>query len=113
VRKRDLIRGQRVASERGRASIVHITQDDYGYWMMTMEEQDGSLHLMVSGMDDAEHIIGQAYNPDEIDLPSDVTFHVSSEERPIEWPCEEWVVPAPRRTPDPYYRVRSGKRLGK
>ena len=110
TRKRDLMRGQRIAKERTQAAIVHITQDDYGYWMMSLETADGQLHLMMSLLEDVEDPVGHAYNPDELDLPADTMFLVSEDVKPIQLHHPDWNVPEPRRAAKPYYVVEGGVR---
>jgi hypothetical protein len=39
---------------------LHITQDDYGYWMLSLEDQDGTLSLLAHHFATPEHLIENA-----------------------------------------------------
>jgi hypothetical protein len=39
---------------------LHIAQDDYGYWMLSWEKEDGSLSLLAHHAAAPDHLIEQA-----------------------------------------------------
>ena len=39
---------------------LHITQDDYGFWMLSYEQEDGTLSLVAHQFADPEHLIEHA-----------------------------------------------------
>jgi hypothetical protein len=39
---------------------LHITQDDFGYWMMSLEKDDGELSLLAYQFVTPEHLIENA-----------------------------------------------------
>lgn len=39
---------------------LHITQDDYGYWMLSLEQDDGTLTLLAHQFVAPEHLIQNA-----------------------------------------------------
>lgn len=39
---------------------LHITQDDYGYWMLSLEREDGTLSLLAHQFAAPEHLIENA-----------------------------------------------------
>lgn len=39
---------------------LHITQDDWGYWMLSMEKEDGSLTLLAHQFPTPDHLIENA-----------------------------------------------------
>jgi hypothetical protein len=39
---------------------LHITQDDAGYWMMSLEREDGTLTLLEDQFETPEHLIDNA-----------------------------------------------------
>jgi hypothetical protein len=39
---------------------LHVTQDDYGYWMLSLEREDGTLSLMAHQFAAPEHLIENA-----------------------------------------------------
>ena len=43
------------------AKKIHITQDEYGFWLMSMEEPDGSLKLLAHHFPKPDHLIEQAH----------------------------------------------------
>ena len=40
---------------------LHITQDDYGYWQMSVEEKDGNLRLLAHYSETPAHLIENAH----------------------------------------------------
>lgn len=48
---------------------LHITQDDFGYWMMSLEREDGSLALMAHQFNRPDHLI-----EDALELVQDGTY---------------------------------------
>jgi hypothetical protein len=40
---------------------IHITQDQYGFWFMSMEEPDGTLRLLAHHFTKPDHLIEQAH----------------------------------------------------
>lgn len=40
---------------------IHITQDEYGFWMMSLEEPDGSLTLLAHHFVKPDHLVEQAH----------------------------------------------------
>ena len=40
---------------------IHITQDEYGFWLMSLEEPDGSLKLLAHHFTKPDHLIQQAH----------------------------------------------------
>lgn len=98
-------------SNRTRIVRVHITQDDFGYWMMTQEREDGELNLMAYAMEFSDHAVRDAYHPEEAELPPDVEFLISEPVVPLRLGATEWVRPQPCRAHEPYYMVKHGKRM--
>jgi hypothetical protein len=39
---------------------LHITQDDFGYWMLSLEKEDGTLTLMAHQFVTPDHLIENA-----------------------------------------------------
>jgi hypothetical protein len=39
---------------------LHITQDDYGYWMLSLEKEDGTLTLVAHQFAAPDHLIENA-----------------------------------------------------
>jgi hypothetical protein len=39
---------------------LHITQDDYGYWMLSLEKEDGTLGLLAHQFQSADKLIETA-----------------------------------------------------
>ncbi len=39
---------------------LHITQDDYGYWMLSLEKEDGTLSLLAHQFAAPHHLIENA-----------------------------------------------------
>jgi len=39
---------------------LHITQDDYGYWMLSLEREDGTLTLLAHQFASPDHLIENA-----------------------------------------------------
>ena len=39
---------------------LHITQDDYGYWMLSLEKEDGTLSLLAHQFAAPDHLIENA-----------------------------------------------------
>jgi hypothetical protein len=39
---------------------LHITQDDYGYWMLSFEQEDGTMSLVAHQFGGPEHLIEHA-----------------------------------------------------
>jgi hypothetical protein len=39
---------------------LHITQDDYGYWMLSLEQEDGTLSLVAHQFAAPDHLIDTA-----------------------------------------------------
>jgi hypothetical protein len=39
---------------------LHITQDDYGYWMLSLEQEDGTMSLLAHQFAAPEHLIENA-----------------------------------------------------
>src|SRR5215510_13270106 len=51
---------------------IHITQDEYGFWFMSMEEPDGSLKLLAHHFTKPDHLIEQAHQmASEVKVKSD------------------------------------------
>jgi hypothetical protein len=40
---------------------LHITQDDHGFWMMSLEQSDGSLTLLAHHFVKPDHLVEQAH----------------------------------------------------
>jgi hypothetical protein len=96
-------------SDRERIVRVHITQDDYGYWMMSFERDDGALALASSG---AEHPDTRAaYHPAEIGLAPDTEFWISEPSVALRRGDPSYHRPQARRARAPYYVVKNGKRV--
>jgi len=89
---------------------VHITQDDFGFWMMSYECADGTLVLVSYRFEQADHEIRQAYHPEEIGFPADVEVRISEPSVPLRAGDSQWAKPDPRRAREPCYVVRNGKR---
>lgn len=91
---------------------VHITQDDFGYWMMTLERGDGALTLAAYALEFPDHAVDDAYHPERAELPPDAEFLVSEPTVPLRLGAAGWARPQPRRAREPYYVVRGGRRVG-
>lgn len=39
---------------------LHITQDDWGYWMLSLEKEDGTLSLLAHQFTTPDHLIENA-----------------------------------------------------
>jgi len=90
---------------------VHITQDDFGYWMMSFEWKDGPMSLYSYRAERNEHEIHNAYHPQEIGLPAETEFFISEPSVPLRAGAPEWRKPQPRRAREPNYIVKNGKRI--
>lgn len=83
---------------------LHITQDDFGYWMMSLESEDGSLSLMAHQFNKPDHLI-----EDAMELMRDGTYPeaalVVSPPRSAAWIPPERLAAgascAPYRRPEP------------
>ena len=40
---------------------IHITQDEYGFWFMSLEEEDGTLKLLAHHFTKPDHLIQEAH----------------------------------------------------
>ena len=40
---------------------LHITQDDYGFWQLSVEDHDGTLRLLAHQSDSQAHLIDDAH----------------------------------------------------
>jgi hypothetical protein len=98
------------AVDRKSAVRVHITQDDFGYWMMSFECADGTLVLLSYRAERVDHEIQQAYHPEKIGFLADVEFRISEPSIPLLTGDPNWTKPEPRRAREPWYVVRNGKR---
>jgi hypothetical protein len=99
------------AGDRQNVVRVHITQDDFGYWMMSLERADGTLTLASYRFEHAEHEIHHAYHPQEIGLPVAAEFFISEPAVPLRAGAPGWRKPQPRRAREPYYIVKNGLRV--
>jgi hypothetical protein len=96
---------------RERTVRVHITQDDYGFWMMSLERDDGSLSVASYGAEHPGHDVHHAYHPEEIGLPAETEFLVSKPSVPLRMGKPGWKKPEARRAREPYYIIKNGKRV--
>lgn len=39
---------------------LHVTQDDFGFWQLSLEEPDGSLRLLAHRAETADHLVENA-----------------------------------------------------
>jgi hypothetical protein len=39
---------------------LHVTQDDFGFWQLSLEEADGSLRLLAHRAETADHLVENA-----------------------------------------------------
>jgi hypothetical protein len=39
---------------------LHITQDDYGYWMLSLEQEDGTMSLLAHQFAAPDHLVENA-----------------------------------------------------
>lgn len=58
-----------LSASTARMQKLHITQDDFGYWMMSLEREDGSLELMAHQFNRPDHLI-----EDALELVQDGTY---------------------------------------
>jgi len=99
------------AGDRKNVVRVHITQDDFGYWMMSLERADGSLMLASYRFEHPQHEIHHAYHPEKIGLPAGTEFLISEPSVPLRADAAEWRKPQPRRAREPFYIIKNGKRV--
>ena len=90
---------------------AHITQDDFGYWMMSLECGDGTMVLASYAAELPEHEILQAYHPQEIGVPAATEFLISQPVIPLQAGYSGWTKPEPRRAREPYYLIKNGLRV--
>jgi hypothetical protein len=90
---------------------VHITQDDYGYWMMSYESEDRGLALASFAGETVGHLLHHAYHPQDLGLPPDTEFLISHTTIPLRMGDPGWRIPSPRRVSEPHYVVRQGRRF--
>lgn len=85
---------------------LHITQDDYGFWMLSVEHPDGSLQLLSYQfsapdhlVEDARHLIDRGVYPGAIVLQDEPRSEVPQLDLTIESDSElaEYQVPAPKK----------------
>ena len=88
-------------SDRKRVVRVHITQDPFGYWMMTFELDDGELVLASYRIERFEHAVQHVDHPHEIGLPEETEFVISDPGIPLRAGAPEWKKPEPRRASPP------------
>jgi hypothetical protein len=90
---------------------VHVTQDDFGYWMMSLEHEDGTLTPLSYASEYPDHDIHHAHRPEAMGLPADIEFWISEPSVPLRKGDPAWAKPAPRRAREPYYVVQNGRRV--
>ena len=100
----------KIKKSRGPVKRVHITQDDYGFWMTSFEWTDGTLTVGSYGAEDSEHELHDAYHPEELGLPTDTVFVVSEPRIPLRIGEPGWKKPRPRLAREPHYMVQYGNR---
>ena len=85
---------------------LHITQDDYGFWMLSLEKADGDLQLLAHQFDAPQHLIENAHelvedgtHPDAVvvvDPPRKVT-NLAAAAAPAKVAPIEYHRPQPRK----------------
>jgi hypothetical protein len=98
-------------SFRERTVRVHITQDDWGYWMMTLERDDGALCALSYGFEDESHPVDDARHPERLGLPAGAEIWISQPSVPRKRNDPTWTKPAPRAARAPYHVFQHGKRV--
>ncbi len=76
---------------------LHITQDEAGYWMMSLEEEDGSLKLLAHRFLSPEHLVEDAHDlvKDGVYPGATVVVDVASpQKKPA---CRNYCRPNPRK----------------
>jgi len=77
---------------------LHITQDDYGYWMLSLEREDGTLSLMAHQFAEPDHLID---NANELIRAGKVTAVVVVDPPRRQPPALARAVPAEYKKPAP------------
>src|SRR5262245_22301341 len=98
-------------ADRENVGRVHITQDDFGYWMMSFESNDGTMTLYSYCAERIEHELHHALHPQEIGLPAGTEFLISEPVVPLRAGAPDWKKPEPRRAREPYYIIKNGMRV--
>ena len=82
---------------------LHITQDDWGYWMLSLEKEDGTLNLLAHQFAAPDHLIenanqlvteGKVNAVVLIDPPRPQPAHAKA---PAGLAAEDYKKPAPRK----------------
>jgi hypothetical protein len=60
---------------------LHITQDDYGYWMLSLEKEDGTMSLLAHQFPTPDHLIENANEMVEEGLPAVVVVDPPRKQR--------------------------------
>jgi hypothetical protein len=79
---------------------LHVTQDDYGFWMLSLEKPDGEMEVLVQQSTSRDHVIEDAYDVQKKYYP-DAAVLVDPPKRPIsdnpaDWP-EDYQPSQPRK----------------
>ena len=98
-------------SFRARTVRAHITQDDWGYWMMTLERDDGALSTLWYAGEEIGHDLDDVYHPERFGVPAGTEFRISEPTVLKRAGDPAWTKPAARTARNPFYVVQNGKRV--
>jgi hypothetical protein len=87
---------------------AHVTQDKHGFWMTSLELPNGKLSLAIHGEPELE--LGNAYDPEDLDLPPDTEFYISMSDKEANFDADVKKPRAKKATP-PYYVIKNGEKV--
>jgi hypothetical protein len=80
---------------------LHIAQDDFGFWELSLESDDGSLRLLAYQFVEPDHLIQDAYEMIEKGELPDAVLVVDPPRRRVQRTTDAWAQeyrrPAPRK----------------
>lgn len=77
---------------------LHITQDDFGFWQLSLEEADGTLRLLAYRGDTPDHLIENAHDlVSEGRYPDAVVVVDPPRPRRVVADLDDYKVPEPRK----------------
>jgi len=78
---------------------LHVTQDDYGFWELSLEEDDGSLRLLAYQFVEPAHLVQDAHEMIEKGVVPDAVLVVDPPRRQVQRTVQSW--PREYRRPAP------------
>lgn len=76
---------------------LHITQDDYGYWMLSLEKEDGTMALLAHQFPSPDHLIENANEMVEEGKVKAVVIVDPPRRQPAPPATGDYQKPAPRK----------------